>query len=202
LASASVAQVVAFAAEAELWLAQAKTDKPEKSTSTGSGPGKDPQSRRILAKLEEPLTMSFANETPLEDVLKYIKEATKSSELPNGIAIYIDPIGLQEAEKSLTSTIQMDLEGVPLRRTMQLLLRQLGLIYYVYDGMLYITSESSENDPTIDHGPIEKKIEQAERGELSLTEMKELQELLKSILAVKKASVERLSVDSHGRGLQ
>jgi hypothetical protein len=68
--------------------------------------------------------------------------------------------------------------------------------------MLYITSESSENDPTIDHGPIEKKIEQAERGELTLTEMKDLQQLLKSILEVKKASVERLSVDSHGRGLQ
>ncbi len=58
--------------------------------------------------------MSFAEETSLEEVLKYIKEATKSSELPNGIAIYVDPIGLQEAEKSLTSTIQMDLEGVPL----------------------------------------------------------------------------------------
>ena len=56
----------------------------------------------------------------------------------------MDPIGLQEAEKSLTSTVQMDLEGVPLRRTLELVLRQLGLIYYVFDGMLYITSEESE----------------------------------------------------------
>jgi RNA polymerase sigma factor (sigma-70 family) len=198
-----VAQGTAFIAEAELWLALSRTYKPQKATDTGSGPGKDPQSRRILAKLEEPLDMIFAKETPLEDVLKYIRQATKSSELPNGIAIYVDPIGLQEAEKSLTSTITMDLEGVPLRRTLQLLLKQLGLFYYVDDGMLYITSEESEDiNPTLEPAPIETKIQKAERGELTLTEMKDLKELLKSILEVKKASVERLSVDSHGRGLQ
>ena len=83
----------------------------------------------------------------------------------------------------------MDLDGVPLRRTLQLLLRQLGLIYFVYDGMLYITSEESEqSDPTREPPPIEKKIEQAERGELTLAEMKDLQELLKNILEIKKAA--------------
>ena len=50
----------AFLAEAEVWLAQAKTGKREKATTTGNGPASDPQSRRILAKLEVPLTMSFA----------------------------------------------------------------------------------------------------------------------------------------------
>jgi len=198
LALANAAQGTAFLAEAELWLAQAKTDKAKKATSAGSGPGKDPQSRRILAKLEEPLAMNFANETPLEDVLKYIKEATKSSELPNGIAIYMDPIGLQEAEKSVTSTIVMDLEGVPLRRTLQLALKQLGLVYRVFDGMLYITSAGSGDQLTLGSSPIEEKIEQAERGELTLTEMKDLQELLKSILEVKKAAQARNPIDRGG----
>ena len=35
---------------------------------------RDPKTKAILAKLDEPISMSFANETPLEDVLKYIKQ--------------------------------------------------------------------------------------------------------------------------------
>jgi RNA polymerase sigma factor (sigma-70 family) len=198
--SANVAQGTAFLAEAELWLAQAKTDKAEKATSAGSGPGKDPQSRRILATLEEPLAMNFPQETPLDNVLKYIKESTKSSELPNGIAIYVDPIGLQEAEKSLNSTITMDLEGVPLRRTLQLALQQLGLVYRVFDGMLYITAEESESQLAFEPIPIEKKIEQAERGELTEKEMQDLQALLQSILEVKKAAAALHAIDRTARG--
>ena len=54
--------------------------------------------------------MSFANETPLEDVLKYIKSATAGPH-DTGIPIYVDPIGLQEAERTLNSAVQIDLEG-------------------------------------------------------------------------------------------
>ena len=39
-----------------------------------------PGPRQILKKLDEPISMSFANETPLEDVLKYIKSATAGPE--------------------------------------------------------------------------------------------------------------------------
>jgi hypothetical protein len=130
--------------------------------------------------------MSFQEETPLEDVLKYIKQATTSApDFPAGIPIYVDPVGLQEAEKSMTSTIRfIDLEGIPLRRTLQLLLKQLNLIYFVEDGMLCITSEEySEGKlgPTmLKPAPLEEKVEKAERGELTLNEMKELVEILKT----------------------
>ena len=85
--------------------------------------------------------MSFANETPLEDVLKYIKAATQG---PNdtGIQIYVDPVGLSEAEKTMTSPVTLDVEGVPLKTTLRLALKQLGLTYAVHDGLLTITSES------------------------------------------------------------
>jgi hypothetical protein len=108
---------------------------------------RDPKTKSILAKLEEPISMSFANETPLEDVLKYIKSATQG---PNdsGIPIYVDPVGLNEAEKTLTSPVTLDLEGVPLKTTLRLLLKQLGLTYTVKEGLLTITSESSEDQPT------------------------------------------------------
>ena len=107
---------------------------------------RDPKTKSILFKLEEPISMSFANETPLEDVLKYIRSATQC---PNdsGLPIYVDPVGLNEAEKSLTSPVTLDLEGVPLNATLRLLLKQLGLTYTVKDGLLTITSESSEDQP-------------------------------------------------------
>src|SRR4051812_30855721 len=44
---------------------------------------------RTWLKLQEPVSANFANETPLEDVLKYIKEATKGKD--KGIPIYVDP---------------------------------------------------------------------------------------------------------------
>ena len=158
------------------------------------GRGKDQKSRMVLEKLEEPITMSFAEETPLEDLLKYIHQATTSSTY-GGIPIYVDPVGLQEADKSMTSTVRnMDLEGVPLRRTLQLLLKQLDLAYFVEDGVLCITSLKSMGrfDPTMhEPSPIMERVKKAERGELSPTEMKALIELLKS-----QADARRLAVAS------
>jgi RNA polymerase sigma factor (sigma-70 family) len=184
------AEARAYLAEAELLLAQAKTPRPAPApapeaayASKGQGPGKDVRSQAILAKLEQPIAMSFASETPLEDVLKYIKQATQG---PNeaAIPIYVDPIGLQEAEKSMTSTVQLDLEGVPLRRTLQLALRQIDLIYYVDDGILVITSQESAEQSklppsTTEPSPFMLKQEKAERGEMTLKEMKEFVEELK-----------------------
>lgn len=95
---------------------------------------------RILEALDEPISMSFANETPLDDVLKYIKQATTTPTYA-GIPIYVEPIGLQEAQHSLNSTVQLDLDGIPLKTTLRLCLKQLGLDYAVKDGYLLITSE-------------------------------------------------------------
>jgi hypothetical protein len=103
----------------------------------------DPRDLMIKAKLEEPISMSFANETPLDDILKYIKQATASKSY-SGIQIYIDPDVLRRANKTMTSTVTIDVEGVPLRMTLALILKQLGLSYHVRDGMLIITEG---NDP-------------------------------------------------------
>ncbi len=140
----------------------------------------DPRTRQVLEKLEEPIAMSFAHETPLDDVLKYIKQATATPTF-HGIPIYVDPIGLQEAERSLNSTVQIDLEGVPLRRTLQLVLTQIGLMYFVEDGILVITSADSEAHlpPTMQTPPpITERLQKAERGEMSISEMKELMEFM------------------------
>ncbi|MBX6316481.1 MAG: hypothetical protein IRY99_26750 [Isosphaeraceae bacterium] len=117
----------------------------------------DPKTRMILDQLERPISMPFPNETPLSDVLKYIKTATASSELPEGIPIYVDPIGLAEAEKTEDSPVKMNLEGVRLKRCLRLILRQLGLTYDVRDGLLMISTrkglEQDAQSPPPDDRP-------------------------------------------------
>jgi RNA polymerase sigma factor (sigma-70 family) len=204
------AQIGVYAAEAELWLADVKAQRreqaaapvdrtavrperaaileeprPESGTGSGDGRGKDPQSRRILAKLAEPVMMNFPKDTPLDEVLKHVRTATRSSEFPTGLPIYIDPAGLKAAEKTLNSTVLIDLDGVPLRRTLQLVLAQLGLVYLVDDGMLYITSEPDDaplklEPPIPEVSPLMMRVEQAQRGELTVGQMKDLIELLKT----------------------
>ncbi len=109
--------------------------------------GRDPKTKAILEKLEQPVTMSFPQDTTLEDVLRYVRSATQG---PNdsGIAIYVDPKGLQEADQTLNSVVQLDLEGVPLKTTLRLLLKQIGLTYTVKDGILTITSIDAADQPS------------------------------------------------------
>ena len=59
-----------------------------------------PRTKAILAMLDESIPMDFAGETPLDDVLKYIKNATVKKPTDLGIQIYVDPLGLQEAERT------------------------------------------------------------------------------------------------------
>ena len=107
--NADGAEARAYLTEAELLLAQGKAPKTAPTHQPAQagkidGSGKDAKSLAILAKLEEPVAMSFPNETPLEDLLKYIKQASTG---PNGtgIPIYVDPLGLQEADRTLTATV-------------------------------------------------------------------------------------------------
>ncbi len=100
------------------------------------------RNKAIEERLEKAIAMNFSTETPLEDVLKYIKEATKDAK-GKTIPIYLDPIGLQEAEKTPQSTVTMDIEDVPLRTTLRLMLVQLSLDYRVRDGMIYIGSRDT-----------------------------------------------------------
>ena len=184
---ASRAEARAFVAQAGLLLSEAKRHKPPAgitaeshpaSSAAADGPGKDPRSLAILAKLEEPIAMSFPNETPLEDLLKYIKQATQGSS-GSGIPIYVDPLGLKDADKAMTSPIALDLEGVPLRRTLQLALNQLGLGYFVDDGILVITSLESADEQShlppsrVEPSMIMKKEERFEHGEMDIKEMKD-----------------------------
>jgi RNA polymerase sigma factor (sigma-70 family) len=101
-----------------------------------------PPTREILVKLQERIDMVFLRETPLGDVLKYMTRATKRGDRPDdpGIPIYVDPFGLQEAQKSLMSTVTTNVTGAPLKETLPRVLAQLGLVYLVDDGVVLIST--------------------------------------------------------------
>ncbi len=184
--------------------ARMKQYQPVDGQSEGRDVARDnnPRSLQIMKVLDEPISMSFANETPLDDILKYIKQATTTPKF-SGIPIYVDPIGLQEAERSLLSTVQLDLEGVPLRRTLQLILTQLGLAYFVQDGMLVITSEDSAKNPLppsmASPTPLDRMVEKAERGEMTAKEIKELIELVK--LSKEVSLLHHIQAEAPGGGI-
>jgi hypothetical protein len=100
----------------------------------------------IRRKLDQPIRFHFPEETSLDELLKYIRDATRDTNFP-GIPIYVDPIGLQTAERSLNSTVQIDIDAIPTREALRLCLKQLGLAYSVRDGFLMITDEDSATIP-------------------------------------------------------
>jgi hypothetical protein len=103
------------------------------------------QNKAILAKLEQPVDLHF-DKAPLEEVLKFIKKASTGPK-DNGIPIYVDPIGLMEAEVAITTPVSIESKtGEPLKTSLERLLKPAGLTYEVKDGLLTITSMSSGPD--------------------------------------------------------
>ena len=101
---------------------------------------------RLLARLEQPIPVHFPTQTPLADVLQYVQAAAEKRD-GEPLPIYVDPVGLSEAEKSLNSTVAVDLEGVALKHVLLACLKQLGLEYCVTDGYVTITAPSKIDRP-------------------------------------------------------
>ena len=115
-------------------------------------PDDERRNQLILAKLGERISMNFPNDTPLADVQKYIEQSTQdeAAGLPTGIPIYVDPKGLKAAGATLASTVAINLEGVPLRNTLTLILDQLDLTYIVEGGVLVIRA-TDQPEPSASH---------------------------------------------------
>ena len=90
--------------------------------------------------------MHFPIETPLEDVLKYVEQATRGPD-DKGIPIYVDPIGISEADKTMTSVGTINLDGIPLKTSLRLYLAQLDLAYSIREGVLFVTSVENAQTP-------------------------------------------------------
>ncbi len=107
---------------------------------------------RVWIKLGQKVSPPFSQETPLEEFIKFVRTSTSDKEMPNGLSIYVDPVGLQEAEKTMNSPITINLDNVKLETALKLALSQLDLTFQVHpDGLIIVTSadrrDSGHEDP-------------------------------------------------------
>ena len=155
------------------------------ATSTASRPGPtDARSRAILAKLDQPIAIPFEKPTPLVEIIKYVKHATADDSLPDGIPVYVDEVSLQEHDRTMDSPIRLNLEGVNLGRSLGLMVGQLDLAYAIQEGLMVIATPDrmdqlkSAGMPPV-KTPLMIEIERAERGDMTLAELKEFVEKMK-----------------------
>ena len=98
-------------------------------------------SLKVIEILKTPIDMQFPQGITLELFLKHIKQQTKDAELPGGIPIFVNPLGLQDLELSMTSKVKVDVKQKPVAAALKAL-DGLGLTAQVADGFLMIDSES------------------------------------------------------------
>jgi hypothetical protein len=136
---------IAAAAVASLMTATIGMCQEKSRTKSASSPGAS-LTKAVLAKLDERIPMNFPEDTPLEDILKYVHQATsdpaKKAPLNRGIPIYVEPKGLREADLAMSSTTTINLTGVPLKRSLTRALSKLHLDYTVTDGLLIVSSQA------------------------------------------------------------
>ncbi len=103
----------------------------------------------IQERLAQATSLIYPDETPLEDVLKQVRNLTKGGRLPSGIPIYVDPLGLTEADKTMMTPVKAVRanEYSTLREQLQQILKPLGLGFKAENGYLLITSEESLDLP-------------------------------------------------------
>ncbi len=107
------------------------------NTRAGVPLGKD-RGAQIRHALQAPIALEFI-ETPLQDVVDYLKHATK-------IEIQIDRKALDDVGIGTDTPITTTLKNVSLKSALRLLLRELALTYAIENEVLLITTpEEAEN---------------------------------------------------------
>lgn len=95
---------------------------------------------RILKALDQPISFHFPTDVPLEEALRYVS-TTAVMDDGRPLPIYVNPIALQEQDRTLQSPVSLVLEGVPLRTCLDCLVRQLGLSYEIKGGLIEVVNE-------------------------------------------------------------
>ena len=102
------------------------------------------RNEEITRALGRVVDLKLSGEVPLRELIDQVRAMTKSKEMPDGVPIYVDPTALQEAEKTLDTPVQFDLKGVRLKTSLRLVLRQVGLGYFIREGLIVVTSLDSD----------------------------------------------------------
>ena len=105
----------------------------------------------IREALDQPIDWQPAGPQTLSSVLIHIKRragGTVKGILWNGVPIYVDPVGLQEAEVTMNTPVTVPpTAGAPAKVILERALAQLKLDYVVKDGLLTVTSKEAADKP-------------------------------------------------------
>ncbi len=102
----------------------------------------DEKTAQIQKKLDMPINAKFPDGATLSQLLKHIKQSTTDATFP-GIPIYVDPVGLAEANRNMTTEIKLDYTQQPIRTILNFALRANGLAFEVRDGFLRVSSRTA-----------------------------------------------------------
>jgi hypothetical protein len=97
----------------------------------------------VLTRLDREMSIDLRESGTLDDALAAIRDATDDREMPTGIPIYINPVGLLEASRSLSSPIHVKADKRPIREVLAAILDPLGLDYQVKERLVIIDSRES-----------------------------------------------------------
>lgn len=99
----------------------------------------------VMTALNQPTNSNPHDWTTLGDGLVAIKKETVSADFPDGILLYVDPIGLQTRDLTLKSPARITAKVDSRMQALHLLLDPLGLEYRVGDaGLSTITSKAPQ----------------------------------------------------------
>ena len=111
----------------------------------------------VLEALERRIPMRFAR-TELQVALDTIKEHTRSRDLPYGLPFYVDDSGLEEAEAAREMPVRFELDGVPLKISLRLLLNQIRLDYVLKSGVVFVTSRRETLTLAVYYDPVQRVV--------------------------------------------
>jgi RNA polymerase sigma factor (sigma-70 family) len=115
-----------------------------------TNPADADRDKAIEGALEQTVSLKYAAGTPLDEILRAIRELTKDEKagLKKGIPIYVDPIvliedkpGEERKARSLVTLVPVEIDDLPLRVALRLILDQFSLSYQVRDRMVYVIDE-------------------------------------------------------------
>ncbi len=96
------------------------------------------KTEHVRELLSRKCDLAFPHGVSLDQFLKAVRSATSSKNDP-GIPIYVNPVGLQDASKSLESDVVVEPRGT-LAEVLDRVLKPLNLQYEVQNGFLMIVS--------------------------------------------------------------
>jgi RNA polymerase sigma factor (sigma-70 family) len=99
------------------------------------------KTRQVEKQLDLVIDANLPEGTTLEQLLKYIKQKTTEA-IPPGIPIYVNPIGVEEANKNMQSAVAGFSKKAPVRVILEHALLGTGLSFTVGDGFLMIDSRT------------------------------------------------------------